>query len=261
MANVMRYWCFRINLFISLHFNDWRHVVLAVEDNAVGQIGAEHQLEVACRRRQPVRLVPCGSRALNINIDRAIGVRHETGSVADAVTIDRVTYHVTYNIGHRERPKCIVRRELSCMKMQDVIVLAVQLLPRTIDGRRPVRSLLRHIGGGQEFGAYSPQEDAVAGHIALHNRVPPVGRGLYCLRLIVENQICRDVRQGDADEDALDYAAGDGSFWQEGENDPICRDPICREKYQQSPHDYSLHYICDDGSPEHDGEHPFACIS
>jgi len=42
----------------------------------------------------------------------------------------------------------------------------------------------------------------------LHNRVPPVGRGLYCLRLIVENQICRDVRQGDTDEDALDYAVG-----------------------------------------------------
>ena len=42
----------------------------------------------------------------------------------------------------------------------------------------------------------------------LHNRVPPVGRGLYCLRLIVENQIYRDVRQGDTDEDALDYAVG-----------------------------------------------------
>jgi hypothetical protein len=49
-------------------------------------------------------------------------------------------------------------------------------------------------------------------------------------------------------------------FWQEGEN-PKSYDPICREECQQSPHDYSLHYICDDGSPEYDGEHSCACIS
>lgn len=108
-------------------------------------------------------------------------------------------------------------------------MLATQRPPRAVDGRRPVHRLLRHIGGGQDFGAYGSQEDATAGHIALPNRVPPIGGGLYCLHLIVENQICRD--------------------------------PICREKCQQSPHDDSLQYICDDGSPEHDGEHPFACIS
>jgi len=99
-------------------------------------------------------------------------------------------------------------------------VLATQRPPLAVDSRRPVHRLLRHIGHGQEFGAYGPQHDAVAGHIALRNRVPPVGRGLYCLRLIVEDQGCRDDRQGDADEDALDYAAGVGSFWQEGENGP-----------------------------------------
>lgn len=37
--------------------------------------------------------------------------------------------------------------------------------------------------------------------------------------------------------------------------------PICRERCQQSPRDYSLRYICDEGSPEHDGEHPFASTS
>ena len=66
MANVMGYLYFRINLFMSLHFHDWRHVVLAVEDRTAGQIRAQHQLEVACRCRQPVGLVPGGSRALNI---------------------------------------------------------------------------------------------------------------------------------------------------------------------------------------------------
>jgi len=45
-------------------------------------------------------------------------------------------------------------------------VLTAQHPPRAVDGRRPVRRLLRHIGHGQDFGAYSPQEEAVAGHIA-----------------------------------------------------------------------------------------------
>src|SRR5216684_833394 len=65
MANVMGYLYFRINLFISWHFHDWRHVVLAVQDRTAGQIRAQHQLEVACRCRQPVGLVPGGSRALS----------------------------------------------------------------------------------------------------------------------------------------------------------------------------------------------------
>ena len=80
MANVMGYLYFRINLFISWHFHDWRHVVLAVEDSTAGQIRAEHQLEVACRCRQPVGLVPCGSRALHIAMSMepsAFGTRPE----------------------------------------------------------------------------------------------------------------------------------------------------------------------------------------
>src|ERR1700687_2993553 len=88
MANVMGYLYFRINLFISWHFHDWRHVVLAVEDSTAGQIRAQHQLEVACRCWQPVGLVPSGSRALQIHVDGAIGVRHEAGARADAGAID-----------------------------------------------------------------------------------------------------------------------------------------------------------------------------
>src|SRR5690348_15916877 len=111
MTNVMGYLYFKINLFISLHFNDWRHVVLTVEDSTAGQIRAEHQLEVACRCRQPVGLASWGSRTLNINVYGAISVGHQTGARADAVAIDRVTHHVTYNIGHGQRPECIVGRE------------------------------------------------------------------------------------------------------------------------------------------------------
>src|SRR5260370_3067200 len=108
MANVMGYLYFRINLFISWHFHDWRNVVLAVQDRTAGQIRAEHQLEVACRCRQPVGLVPSGSRALQINVDGAIGVRHEAGARADAGAIDGVAHHVPDHIGHGQRPEGIV---------------------------------------------------------------------------------------------------------------------------------------------------------
>ncbi len=156
MANVMGYLYFRINRFISMHFHDWRHVVLAIEDSATGQIRTEHQLEVACRCRQPVGLVHCGSRALNINVDGAIGVRHKAGARADAGAIDGVLHHEPYNISHGQRPEGIVRRELSYRKMQDVIALAEEPLPRAVNGRRLVRCLLRHIDGGQLSGACGP---------------------------------------------------------------------------------------------------------
>jgi hypothetical protein len=48
-----------------------------------------------------------------------------------------------------------------------------------------------------------------------------------------------------------------GSLWLPGEKS---YNPFA-VKDASNPRDYSLHYICDDGSPEHDGEHPFASIS
>jgi hypothetical protein len=57
---------------------------------------------------------------------------------------------------------------------------------------------LRHIGGGQDFGAYGPQEDAVAGHIELFNRVPPIGRGLCCLHLFTLDLI-NDLQPNNSD--------------------------------------------------------------
>ena len=69
MTKVMRYPYFRINLFISLPFHDGRQVVLAVEDGSAGHIGAEHQLEAACWRGQPVGLCPAGAVLLDINVD------------------------------------------------------------------------------------------------------------------------------------------------------------------------------------------------
>src|SRR5438132_1201696 len=50
MANVMGYLYFRINLFISVHLHDWRHVVLAVEDSTARQLRLAH----AARRRMPL---------------------------------------------------------------------------------------------------------------------------------------------------------------------------------------------------------------
>ncbi len=203
MANVMGYLYFRINLFISWHFHDWRHVVLAVQDRTAGQIRAQHQLEVACRCRQPVGLVPGGSRALQINVDGAIGVRHEVGARADAGAIDGVTHHVPDHIGHGQRPEGIVGRELSFRKMQDVLALAGEPPPRAVDGRRPVRSLLHHIDGGQHFGAGGPQEDAIAGLAAFEGGAPTVDSRGHGFNHRVHNDLCREKRQHAADDDSL----------------------------------------------------------
>ena len=203
MANVTGYLYFRINRFISVHFHDGRHVVLAVENCWAGQIRAQHQLEVACRCRQPVGLVPGGSRALYSNVDGAIGALHQAGARADAGAIDGVAHHVPDHIGHGQRPEGLDRREVSCRKMQDVLVLAGEPPPRAVDGRRPVRRLLRHIDGGQVSGAGGPQEDAIAGLAACEGGAPPVDGRSHGFHHHVHDDLCREKRQHSAEDDAL----------------------------------------------------------
>ena len=205
MANVIGYLYFRINLFILLllHFHDWRHVIRPIQDRTTGQIRTQHQLEIACWCRQPVGLVPSWSRALQRNVDGAIGVRHEAGARADAGAIDGVADHVPDHIGHGQRPEGIVGWELSFRKMQDVLALAGESPPRAVDGRRPVDSLLHHIDGRQVSGACGPQEDAIAGLAAFEGGAPPVdGRG-HCFHHRVHNDLCREKRQHSTDDDSL----------------------------------------------------------
>ncbi len=178
MANVMGYLYFRINLFISVHFHDWRHVVLAVEDSTAGQIRAQHQLEVACRCRQPVGLVPGGSRALNtMSMEpSAFGTRPEREPTLER-SMGLLTMYPTTSVMVSDQ-KASLGGSCPDRKMQDVIALAGEPPPRAVDGRRPVGSLLHHIDGGQGSGACGPQEDAIAGLAAFEGGAPTVdGRG------------------------------------------------------------------------------------
>src|SRR5450759_2664126 len=156
----------------------------------------------------------CRNCVLDVDIDGTVGIRNETGAITDAVSIDRIRYKVVLHIAHRQRPKCTIRRKLSCWKVHEVIVLAGELMVCAIYGRRPVHRLLRYVYGRKFIGARGAQKNVIARLAASENGGPAVD--------------CRD--RGVEEND-------------------------CREKCQQSPHDYSLHYICDDGSPEHDGEH------
>src|ERR1700685_2131544 len=98
----------------SLCFYDRRHLVLPVENGLAGQIHAQPEYEVARGRRQPVESMACRSDVLDVNIDRAIGVKYESGTIAHAVPVDRIRHKVISRIAHCQRPERIVRRKLSC---------------------------------------------------------------------------------------------------------------------------------------------------
>ena len=135
-----------------------RHVVLAVEDSNCWPICTEHQLEAACRCRQPVgncalrEPVRCIAMSMEPS---ALGTRPERWPPpsdrlgCSPCTLQHQSWSATRK-GYRPG------RELSYRKMQDVIALAGEPPPRAVDGRRPVRRLLRHIDGGQHFGACGP---------------------------------------------------------------------------------------------------------
>jgi hypothetical protein len=161
------------------------------------------------------------SGALDVNVDGTVGIRNEAGAIADAVLIDRIRHKVILDITHRQRPECIIRREPTCRKVHDVVVLAGELLARAIYGRRPAHRLLRDVYRAHKYyGARATQKNPIAGLATSMYGCPPV----YFRDVGVRKNLKRDERQHTANDD-------------------------------------SLHNIRDDGSPEHGGEHPFACIS
>jgi len=194
---------------MSLRFDDWRHLILAIQNALAGQIYAQPDYEVARGRRQPVGSMARRSGVLDVNIDRAIGVRYESGTIAYAVPIDRIRHKVIPRIAHGERPECIVRRELSCRKVHDVAVLARELLAHTIFVRRPVHRLLRHVYRSREFiGTGSAQENAIAGLAASVYGGPAVD-----LRDIgVRDDLERDERQHATNDDTLHDVRDDVSL-------------------------------------------------
>src|SRR5215470_9417769 len=94
----------------SLHF-DRRYVVLAVENGWAGHIRAQPEYEFASWRGQPVRFMTWRSRALNVDVNGTVSVRHQTGAIADAVPIERIRHKAIVRITHGQRPESIVWRK------------------------------------------------------------------------------------------------------------------------------------------------------
>ena len=75
--------------------------------------------------------------------------------------------------------------------------------PRAVHGRRPVRSLLHHIDGGQGSGTGGPYEDAIAGLAGFHGGAPPVDGRRHGFHHGIHDDLCREKRQHAADNDCL----------------------------------------------------------
>src|SRR5664279_968098 len=187
----MGYPYFKISRFISLRLDDLRHAVGAIENCRPGQICAEHQLEVAGGSREPVLLVPSWNLLLEIDVDGTVGVLRERRTVTNTMAISWIVHHIPNDIGRRERPEGVIRRELPARKVQDVFMPAAQRLPRAIRRGCPVRGLFKHIDDGQGFGAGGPHEDSVAGLAAFANAAPAVDRRCYCPDYHVHDENCR----------------------------------------------------------------------
>jgi hypothetical protein len=200
--------CLRF-IFASFHFDDWRHLVLAVQDRWTRQIHAQPEDESAHRRGQPVGFVTRRSRILDVNIDRAVGVLHETGTIADAVAVKRIRNKLIFRVPDRERPERIIRRKPACREVHDIVVRSGKLLARDIDLRRPVHRLLRYIDRSRKRdGARATHKDPIAGLAASVH-----GRPAVDLRDVGSREKeDRDKRQTGADQDALDDIQEDGSF-------------------------------------------------
>src|SRR6476661_4821371 len=95
--------------YASLHFDNRRHCILAMENGLAGYVHAQPEYEVARGRWQPMRLVTGRSGVLNVNVDRTIGIRLEARTIADAVAIDRVWHKMVFRTTHSQRPEGLVR--------------------------------------------------------------------------------------------------------------------------------------------------------
>ena len=157
---------------------------------------------IGCGCGQPVGLMACRSGMLDVNVDGTIGIRYEPGTITHAVPIDRIRHELILQVAHGERPECAIRRELSCRKVHDVVVMAGKHSARIIVVRVPVHSLLRHVDWAGEYGGTGPpQDNADAGLTA-----PVHGGPVVDLRdMGVRDDLERDETQHAANDDALHY--------------------------------------------------------
>jgi hypothetical protein len=152
----------------------------------------------------------CG--VADVNVNRSVSVRNEAGTIADAVTVDRVRHKMIARIAQGERPKCIVRRKLSRLKVHDVVVVTGELLTSAIGGRRPIHCLLRDVDGARKsLGAGGSDKNAVTRRAASVHGGPTIHRR----DIGVRDNLKRDERQYTTGDDALDDVCDNRPFNQE----------------------------------------------
>lgn len=113
-----------------------------------------------------------------IYIDRAVGIWHEAGAIAQVVPIYRIRHEAILCISHSQRPECIVGRKAARRKMQDVDVPSGGRTTRAVHMCPPIHRLLRNVHrAGKYLGARSSEKHPIAGHAASINSNPTVGSG------------------------------------------------------------------------------------
>src|SRR5215813_11203662 len=122
----------RCSIVISLRLSDRRYLVRTVENSCARLIDAQPEYKIVCRRGQPIGFMTCRSGVLNIDVDRAVGVRHKAGAITYAVSVDRIRHKAISRIAHSQRPECIVGRKAARREMHHVVVLSVERMARTI---------------------------------------------------------------------------------------------------------------------------------
>ncbi len=121
-----------------------------------------------------------------------------------------------FRITHRERPERIVRRELSCREVHDVVLPAVERMTRAVTVRPPVHRFLRYVYRAEKYPRVrGSQEHAVAGLAASVHGNPAVDLRAFDAAV----RLGRDKRQPEADEDPLHHIALHGSRTQIGKEE------------------------------------------
>ena len=64
------------------------------------------------------------SGVLNKDVDGAVGILHEAGAIADAVSIDGIRDEAFFLVSHGQRPERVVGRKTSRRKVEDVVALS-----------------------------------------------------------------------------------------------------------------------------------------
>src|SRR5262249_55967418 len=155
----------RVSCRISLRFDNRRHLVFAVENGSTGYIDTQPEDEVARWGGQPVGFMAWRRGVLKENIYGTVRVVCEVGTIADAISVERIRHEAILCTAHGERPERAVGREPACRKVHDVVVLAGKRVTGAIDVRPPIHRLFRYVDRTRKYlSVCGAQQHPVAGH-------------------------------------------------------------------------------------------------